>query len=279
MKISIITPVYNAVNTLEKTIQSVIEQKLRSQLEYIIIDGGSTDGSIGIVERYLDKIDVFISEKDQGIYDAMNKGICRATGDVIGIINADDWYNDGALGIVEKTFIAEPDISIIYSPINHYINGVYISTFIPGKLDNLIFKFTLHHPSCFVKKSVYERLGLFNISYSMSGDYDFIFRAYTSGEKFHLVDTPLASYSLNGMTGQLKNKLTMIQESSWVASAFVKQSSTNLALKHRLFYLNWLLRELITFPIKYLDPFIIIKIKAVLRRRLGKLSTDQFGSW
>lgn len=279
MKISIITPVYNAANTLEKTIQSVIFQKLRSQLQYIIIDGGSTDGSIEIIERYLDKIDIFISEKDQGVYDAMNKGISHATGDIIGIINADDWYNDGVLEIVENTFIAEPDISIIYSPIKNYINGSYISTFMPGSLDNLVFKFTLNHPSCFIKKSVYERIGLFNLTYSMSADYDFIFRAYISGEKFHLVNTPLASYSLNGMTGQLKNKLTMILESSRVASAYVKQSSVNLALKHRFFYINWLLRELVTLPIKSLDPFITIKIKALLRPQLGKLPNDQFGSW
>jgi glycosyltransferase involved in cell wall biosynthesis len=236
MKISIITPVYNAATTLEKTIQSVINQPRISELQYIIVDGGSTDGSIEIIERYLDKINVFISEKDKGVYDAMNKGISQATGDVIGIINADDWYNEGALKSVENIFIQQPDISIVYSPIDNYVDGKYVNTFYPGNLDNLIFKFILNHPSCFIKKSIYQQIGLFNLSYKIAADYDLIFRAYISGAKFQFISTPLASYSLNGMTGNLSNKFKLIKESKNVASEFVNNASKITAFKHQIFY-------------------------------------------
>jgi glycosyltransferase involved in cell wall biosynthesis len=278
-KISIITPVYNTASTLERTIQSVLKQAIASELEYIIVDGGSTDGSLEIIERYLDKIDVFVSEKDKGVYDAMNKGISLATGDVIGIINADDWYNEDALQTVENIFIEQSDVSIVYSPIDNYVDGKYVNTFYPGNLEHLVFKFILNHPSCFIRKPVYEQIGLFNLSYKIAADYDLIFRAYISGAKFQYIDTPLASYSLNGMSGNLKNKFKLIQESKSVALNFLSQSSKMTAFKHQIFYLKWFLREFLTFPIKLIDPFIVIKIKAIWRQKIGKLSADQFGGW
>jgi glycosyltransferase involved in cell wall biosynthesis len=101
LKISVITPSFNSEKTIEKTILSVIYQKISCNLEYIIIDGGSTDRTCEIIKKYAN-IDVFISEPDAGAYDAMNKGISLATGDIIGIINSDDWYQDGTIKIVEQ---------------------------------------------------------------------------------------------------------------------------------------------------------------------------------
>jgi glycosyltransferase involved in cell wall biosynthesis len=280
MKISIITPVFNAVNTLETTIQSVINQNVQSELEYIIIDGGSHDGTTEIIKRYLDKIDIFISEKDKGVYDAMNKGIACATGDIIGIINADDWYNHGALQIVESIFNKERDISIIYSPIHNYFDGKFLNTFTPGDLKNLVFKFTINHPSCFVKKSVYEQIGKFDLTYRMAADYDFIFRAYTSGISFHYVDTPLVSYSLNGMTGKPLSKFKQIRESWKVASKFVQEKSQELVFKRQRFYLVWLIKELLILPVKQLvNPHLTRKIKAQIRKVMGGLPSDQYGAW
>ncbi len=279
MKISIITPVYNAAKTIEKTIQSVIYQQIESELEYIIVDGGSTDGTIEIIKRYSDKINIFISEQDKGVYDAMNKGIQHATGDIIGIINADDWYNDGALQIVENIFSQESDISIVYSPIDNYSQGKYLNTFTPGDLEYLALKFILNHPSCFIKKSVYENIGLFNLSYSIAADYDLILRAYISKYHFRYVETPLASYSLDGMTGKLKNRLKLIQESWQVASQFKTKNLDNLSVKRMIFYLNWFLREFISLPIKMFDPLLVIKVKAYFRRKTGKLASDRYGGW
>ena len=281
MKISIITPVYHAGKTVEKTIQSVVNQEIESELEYIIVDGDSTDGSQEIINQYLEHIDIFISEKDRSPYDAMNKGICQATGDIIGIINADDWYNDGALKIVEQVFNEKDDVSIVYSPIDNYFDGKYLNTFIPGSLDNLVFKFTINHPSCFVKKSVYDKIGLFDLSYSIAADYDFILRAYLSGFKFHYIETSLASYSLNGITGSPLNKYQQLKESWKVGSEASQKYPRKLQAERRKFYLIWTLKEITALPIKLiLKPQITRKIKQLLRQIIGgKLPSDQYGAW
>lgn len=280
MKISIITPVFNAVETIEKTILSVVTQEMDSELEYIIVDGASKDESLEVINKYIDKIDVLISEKDQGVYDAMNKGIARTTGDIIGIINSDDWYNDGILKIVEEVFKENEDIDIVYSPINNYFEGKYLNTFIPGNLENLVFKFTINHPSCFVKKSVYDRIGLFDLSYSIAADYDFVLRAYTSGVKFHYIETPLVSYSLNGMSGKPITKFKQIRESWRVGSKIARQSSDNLEARRRKFYLVWLLKELAAFPVKQVvKPQTTRKIKNLIRQKVGKLPADKYGAW
>lgn len=281
MKLSIITPVFNAVETLEKTILSVINQSRDSELEYIIVDGGSTDGSLEVIERYRDKIDILISEKDRGVYDAMNKGISCATGDIIGIINSDDWYNEGALKKVEQVFKETPEIYIVYSPINNYFDGKYLNTFVPGNLENLIYKFTINHPSCFVKNSVYEQVGLYDLSYSIAADYDFIFRAYISGVKFRQIETPLASYSLNGMSGKPLNKFQQIRESWRVAAKMARQTSRELEVKRRNFYLVWVLKELAVLPVKQvINPQIRRKLKSLVRQIIGgKLPSDHYGSW
>ncbi len=280
MKISIITPVYNAVNTVEKTILSVINQKIKSELEYIVVDGSSNDGSLDIIKQYSESINILISEPDQGVYDAMNKGIAHATGDIVGIINADDWYNEGALQIVENIFEQEKEVALVYSPIENYFGGKYLNTFIPGKLQNLVFKFTLNHPSCFLRKSVYNKLGVFDLSYSIAADYDFIFRAYISGICFRYVEKPLVSYSLNGMSGKPLNKFKQISESWRVASEFTKQTSNGLNVKRRKFYLGWVAKELLTFPLKLLiKPQITRKIKALIRQKIGKFPADQYGAW
>lgn len=280
MKISIITPVFNAVETIERTITSVITQEIESDLEYIIVDGGSKDGSLEVINKHLNCINILISEKDKGVYDAMNKGITRATGDIIGILNSDDWYNNGALKTVEQNFRKTAEYSIIYSPIDNYFEGEYLHTFIPGSLENLFFKFTLNHPSCFVKKSVYDLIGLFDLSYSIAADYDFILRAYTSGVKFRYVETPFVSYSLDGMSGKPINKFKQIRESWRIGSKLTREASENLENRRRLFYLNWLFKELATFPLKqFVKPPLTRKIKKHIREKIGGLPSDQYGSW
>jgi len=280
MKISIITPVFNAVETIEKTILSVVTQEIDSELEYIIVDGGSQDGSVEVIKKYLNQVDIFISEKDKGVYDAMNKGINRATGDIIGIINADDWYNEGAFKIVEKAFKENEEASLVYSPIDNYLDGKYFNIFIPGNLENLVFKFTLNHPSCFVRKQVYELIGLFDLSYDIAADYDFILRAYTSGVKFHYVETPLVSYSLNGMSGQTINKFKQIRESWRVGSKLARQTPGDLEARRRNFYLGWLIKELVMFPVKqFIKPTATQKLKKIIRTKIGKLPADKYGAW
>jgi glycosyltransferase involved in cell wall biosynthesis len=280
MKISIITPVYNASSTIERTILSVLNQKRTAELEYIIVDGNSTDDSLAIIHCYADKIAKVISEPDAGVYDAMNKGIRAATGDVIGIINADDWYNDGTLSIIEAVFQQHLDLGIVYAPIDNYVSSQYHNTFIPGKLENLSFKFTLNHPSCFVRRQVYEQIGLFDLNYAIAADYDFILRAYCAETKFQLIETPLASYSLDGMSGKASNRLKLIWESWKVGNQIASKLSGRVQIQRFQFYVSWLLKEMLTFPIKkFVSPHQIQKLKKQLRKQLGELPSDQFGAW
>lgn len=111
-KVSIITVVYNGAGTIEQTIKSVLGQTYKN-IEYIIIDGASTDGTQQIVEKYVDKIAYYVSEKDEGLYYAMNKGIGKATGEIIGIINSDDWYDINAVKNIVGLF-SKKDAEVVY---------------------------------------------------------------------------------------------------------------------------------------------------------------------
>ena len=281
LKFSIITPVFNAAQTLEKTILSVIKQVFNSELEYIIIDGGSTDGSLEIIDRYRDRISLVISEKDKGVYDAMNKGISKATGDVIGIINSDDWYNKGALRVAETQFRRNQNVEILYSPVETYFNGKYLIKFLPGSLDNLSYKFTINHPSCFVKRSVYDQIGKFNLFYSIAADYDFIFRAYQAGVNFSFVEDSLASYSLNGMSGKPLAKFEQIRQSWIIGSQYTSNADKMLQLKRNFFYFKWIIKEMLVFPVKpFLNPHTSRSLKKQVRSVMGgRLPSDKYGAW
>lgn len=180
MKLSLITPSYNSALTISRTIDSVIAQNY-SDLEYIIIDGGSSDKTTEIVASYQDKLKInFISEPDKGIYDAMNKGIKLATGDVIGILNSDDlFYDDKVLSAVVTAF-SDTKIEVVYGDIKYFSDDInktsrYWKTgeYEESKLNN---GWTIPHPALFVRKSVYNQVGLYNIDFKIAGDYEFILR-------------------------------------------------------------------------------------------------------
>jgi glycosyltransferase involved in cell wall biosynthesis len=180
MKISIITPTYNSGKTLARTIESVIAQNY-SELEYIVIDGLSSDNTKDIVSGYQNKINIkFISEKDNGIYDAMNKGVRLATGEIIGILNSDDFYdNGGVLNNVNKAFEDEK-IDAVYGDIKYFDNDINKTTrywkageYKESKLNS---GWIIPHPALFLRKSVYDKCGLFNTDFKIAGDYEFILR-------------------------------------------------------------------------------------------------------
>ena len=209
-KISIITVSYNAVKTIEKTIKSVISQTY-SNIEYIVVDGGSTDGTIEIIKRYEDKIAYWVSEPDKGIYDAMNKGIYLATGDIISIINADDYLENQSIEIISDLFKTEEtdiicgSLNIIDLYGNHYATYV-----IKNKISCIKYKMCVFHPSCFVKREVYNKVGFFDIKYKIAGDYDFLLRAYNKGFKFLTISEVLANFRDGGSSN--KNILKSILE-------------------------------------------------------------------
>jgi glycosyltransferase involved in cell wall biosynthesis len=281
-KISIITPTFNSEKTLEKTITSVIFQEKSCELEYIIIDGGSSDRTREIINKYAKYIDIFVSEPDGGAYDAMNKGVRLATGNIIGIINSDDWYNNGAIKIVEQEFSKYPDIDLLYSPIDNYFAGEYIATFIPGNLEKLPIRFTLNHPSCFIKKSTYDIFGLYNLQYKIVADYEIILRLFLSGCKFHYVDIPLAAYSLNGMSSSTKpwDRIRLIRECWQVGNQASQCLEKDLTFERLKAYITWVFHEIFALPIRYfLKPPTARKLKILINKYRKKPVSNDFGKW
>ncbi len=176
MKISIITVVLNGEKTIERTVQSVINQDFAGEIEYIIIDGGSTDSTIEILQRYRHKITTLISEADQGLYDAMNKGIAHATGDLVGIINADDFYFPNAFRLVSEFWQHHnsPVDAILWGDVEYQYLG-RVKGFRPNKVNIGAFA---PHPSMFVPLALYQKMGTYDIRFSLLADYDFMYRAY-----------------------------------------------------------------------------------------------------
>ena len=180
MKVSIITVVYNGGKTIEDTILSVASQSF-SPIEHIVIDGASTDNTLSVIRKYQDKIKCVISEPDKGLYDAMNKGIKCATGDVIGILNADDvYYDEDCVSTVVKEF-QEKAVDAVYG------NLIYVAS---DNLNKIVryYKsesFTIAqfaygvmpaHPTFFVYKKYYEKYGLYKIDYLIAADFELLSR-------------------------------------------------------------------------------------------------------
>ena len=181
MKISIITVVWNNAKTIKDAINSVLNQSYKD-VEYIVIDGASTDGTIEILQSYGDKIK-FISEKDNGLYDAMNKGIRMATGDVVGILNSDDFYaSDKILQIVADEFL-KGNIDSVYANLE-YIDANdpkrVIRYWRSKKYQEGLFRSGWHpaHPTFFVKKEIYEKYGVFDLSFKIAADYELMLRFF-----------------------------------------------------------------------------------------------------
>jgi glycosyltransferase len=173
LKISIVTVSYNSAEFIETTIKSVLEQDY-DNFEYIIIDGGSTDGTLEIIKKYSDQLAYWISEPDGGIYEAMNKGITQTTGDIVGMINSDDYYLPNAFKLVNKAFKGKTlNEYIFWGDVEYELLG-RVKGWRPQNLKRGAFA---PHPSMFCPKCIYERIGLYDTSFRLLGDYDFMYRA------------------------------------------------------------------------------------------------------
>ncbi|HMQ50296.1 MAG TPA: glycosyltransferase family 2 protein [Saprospiraceae bacterium] len=180
LRISIITPTFNSGATLKTTIDS-IQNQTYPHIEHIIVDGGSTDNTLDIIHAAGTKIKEFISEPDNGLYDALNKGLALATGDVIGILNSDDFYpNKRVLEKVAKTFFIHQTDSVygdlqyvehdnLKRVVRHWKSGKYYS-------NSFLYGWMPPHPTFFVRREVYQRLGLFDTQLQMAADYELMLR-------------------------------------------------------------------------------------------------------
>lgn len=178
--ISVITVVYNGEKFLEETIKSVINQTY-DNVEYLIIDGGSTDGTLDIIKKYEGRIDYWVSKPDKGIYDAINKGIQLSRGKIIGILNADDYYYRDALSIVAKYFI-NTNIDYLFGSV---IKNQLRSKFTPWKIFYSFDFYSTHSVGFFVKRSVHEDIGLYSLKYACSADYDFFYKLIVKYKHFN----------------------------------------------------------------------------------------------
>jgi len=179
MKVSIITPSFNSASTIADTLQSVAGQSY-GDIEHIIIDGESSDGTVGILKKCDSQSVNWISEPDKGIYDAMNKGIEIATGDVIGILNSDDVYFDSeVIDMVMSCFKEDPNLDSVYGDL-FYVAKNDINKFIRyWRTGNIKpFKKGWHppHPTFFVKKEIYSKYGLFSLKYNLAADFEIMLR-------------------------------------------------------------------------------------------------------
>jgi len=193
--------------TIAKTVRSVISQP-NIGIEYFIIDGLSTDQTIRRIQQVDESVEIF-QEVDSGIFDAMNKGIAKASGKIIGIINSDDWYLTGALEIVQEEF-ESTGADIVLGGVEVFSKGILI-----GTRKHSVYEINsnmISHPAIFVKRVVYEEIGAFNLDYKVAADYDFLLRAFKSGLKFSEIDKNLAAYSLDGFSDSARNRVVSILE-------------------------------------------------------------------
>ena len=195
--VSIIAVVHNGKKHLEQTIQSVLSQSW-SNIEYVIVDGGSTDGTLDIIRKYEDRIDHWISEPDKGIYDAMNKGLSLASGDLIAFLNSGDWYNPGVLENVVEEYLRKINGDLV-------IAGKWTLIFEDLDLEIHIspsLKFSLgipiSHPAMFVPRNVYEKFGKYDLQFPLGADFDMIVRFYLNNVIFHFIDAPIVNYRTRG---------------------------------------------------------------------------------
>lgn len=179
-KISIITAVYNRKGSIAQAIESVTNQTY-SNIEHVIIDGASTDGTTEIIKQIIKPKDIFLSEPDKGIYDALNKGLQLSTGEIIGLVHSDDFLaNERVLSEVAKAF-SDPNVELVYGDLD-YVSKENTDRIIrhwkskPFNVDLLKQGWMPAHPTVFIRRSLYEKMGGYNLKYSIAADYDWCIR-------------------------------------------------------------------------------------------------------
>ena len=205
MKISLITPSYNSAATIQDTIDCILGQSYPN-VEYIIVDGQSKDETVSIIQSYGGKISKWVSESDKGLYDAMNKGISMATGDVVGILNSDDFYShDKVLEKVVQAF-EQHQVDVVYGDLQ-YVHEVDTKRIVrywkSGKYrrQNFLYGWMPPHPTFFVKREFYEKFGLFDLSFRSAADYELMLRfLYKHQLKAHYIPEVLVKMRAGGVS-------------------------------------------------------------------------------
>ena len=218
MKVSIITVCYNRKTTIAQAIDSVLNQNYPN-IEYIIIDGNSTDGTQEIIESYQNKISLYISEPDQGMYDAINKGITLATGDIIGLMHSDDeFYDKSAISKIVARFKFDSSIEGVYG------DGIYVSNdskekLIRNRIGGAFDRKKINigwlplHPTVYLRKSVISKYGLYNLDFKIASDTEFLLRyLYQHSIKMSYINYYFVKMRMGGLSTNSNRALEVLQE-------------------------------------------------------------------
>ena len=219
MKISIITVAYNSASTMLEALRSVAQQT-HPDIEHIVIDGGSTDGTVELVRAHGQHLAVFVSEPDAGIYDAMNKGLARASGDVVGFLNSDDVYaSAGVLAGVARELAQDDTLDAVLGDVAFFdparpqraLRRYRSGRFRPGLV---AWGWMPAHPALFVRRRVFTQVGNFRTDYRIAGDYEWVARAFGGGTlRYRHLDQVLVHMRTGGVsTGGWRNSLLLNQE-------------------------------------------------------------------
>lgn len=255
--ITVVTVCYNAVDELEKTMLSVLNQTY-DNIEYIVIDGGSTDGTVDILKKYADRLAYWKSESDKGIFNAMNKGILKSTGDWICFINSGDFYysNNVFDSIFNKPEYKNADV-IYGEMLLDYSFGLFHVK--PASLSSFNLCFPFSHPACFVKLSLMKQF-LFNDSkYKLAADYDFFFKLYKMRKVFVYNEQIVSVFEAeNGASS--KNRILTYQEVSMINGQI---NSPNYSRKVRMLSLKSKILDLLSTHCR--PVYILIMNKSILK--------------
>lgn len=219
MKISVITVVWNNVEFIQDCIESVLSQNYGG-IEYIVIDGGSTDGTLEVIKKFKDRISLIISEPDNGLYDAMNKAIRLAKGEIISILNSDDVFNDDrVISKVMNKFLKDDKLEVLLGEVNlvKRNNIDKIVRLYPAKRFkpwHLYFGIAPPHPGAFIKSSVYEKYGVYNLSFSLAADFDLFVRMLLLNRNiYRVIDLRIVKMRIGGKsTAEFGSNLKSSQE-------------------------------------------------------------------
>ena len=256
----------NSEKFLEENLKSLEKQTYRN-FEHIIIDGKSEDKTLEIINQNKNKIYYWKSEKDHGLYDAMNKGIKVAQGEIIGILNADDYYEEETLDLVSKTYeLSSKKNIIIYGDMfNEYREKKVVSK---GDLSDFAIKsgnFIINHPSLFVSKLLYKNIGLYDIKYSSVADREFVLRAYSSKANFLKIKKPLATFRLGGFTSSYSLKI-IINRVIEEFNIFKKYNTKGFALKKSFEQFYRMTRNMFLRYICGHDKFLKLRINRISKK-------------
>lgn len=217
MKVSIITSCYNREKTIGQAIESVLAQDY-PDIEYIVVDGASKDGSLEVINRYRNRIDRIVSEPDKGMYEAINKGIRMATGDIVGLLHSDDFlYATDTISRIAKRF-EETGADFVYG------NGLFVDAADTGKvvrnwIGGTYSKWKVRHgwlplhPTCYIRKECMDRLGTYDESYRIAADSDLLFRyLYEADLKVEYLDEYIVRMRMGGLSTDSKRRRMMWDE-------------------------------------------------------------------